>query len=269
MQKRQGAGGTSKSMVEARKVYFDNNFFDHWLISHQDQGKDFAGRFRSAGWVWCLSDDLLRELLVPGNERFVSQYMQCFLPLLAQSLVCRNAGQVVREELRGQRVQPFEFHEALTPLRGFLEEIASGNFSRMNRIWSLSDQWRNSDQQLKRELEHARQRGARRLKLERFLFLKIRQHLISLQVENPEEEANRMLSNLHMFPHLRTHSMVAYELSYRSFRVQGMCDLRHLVHAVDADVLVTDDKWMKEIAEQLFHGNPMVWTREVFFKALN
>jgi len=259
-------------MIEVERVYLDSSVLDP---SFARDASDFAGRFQKLGWVWCRSDEQIVELLdaarSPEGQQFIQQCAQRLLPLLPESLMCRNGAQVVLEELRGQPVRPFEDGETLSLLQVFWEELANGNFSRSHRIWSSSDQWRSRHEQFKRKLEHARQRGARKIEWEKFLFLKIRKHLISLRSENPDEGANQVLSHPHMFPHLRTHSMAAYKLSYDAFpfRASAMFDLLHLVHAVDVDVLVTNDRMMKDMAEEIFHGHPVVWTKEVLFEALN
>ncbi len=73
--------------------------------------------------------------------------------------MCRSVGKVVFEELRGgERVQPFERNNELIPC--FLEEIARGDFSRIQLAWFLSDSSRDEDRQLRDRLKVARQRAS-------------------------------------------------------------------------------------------------------------
>ena len=85
-----------------------------------------------------------------------------------------------------------------------------------------------------------------------------------------KKELANVLSSPHVFPHVWTHSLAAYKLSYgSSFGAGEMVDLLHLVHATDVDVLVTNDGRMTQIAKQVFGSTPVVWTKEVFFKKLD
>lgn len=256
-----------------KNIYLDNNFFN-LRLAHLDQ-QSLAQYFASAGLQWCFSEELLLELFYsiqePNTEKrqMMTRWASFCLALWPNSKVFQNYARILLGELDKKNMNMFYEKEEVGPIKEILDELSEGKTpSNISFAWEKNNEVKNSDEQFCLRLQALRQKGARELPLEQFSILFLMKRLAVDSPQDVEGRVREIVSNLLMYPHMRTYLSAAHKLSYVRTGKRHMFDQKHLVYATDMDYFVTDDGPMAILANQIFQGRPSVLTQEEFFELI-
>lgn len=256
-----------------QNVYLDNNFFNLRLTKCDPN--ILAQSFTSAGLRWCLSEELLLELFNSARQseniekRQKMQYWASFcLALWPNSEVFRKFSQIILEELKRKLSDIFYEKEEIKPIKGLLEKLSKGEFNSniLLSAFKSADELKNSDNIFHQKLQGLRQGGAKRLVFVQFSKVLLNKVLNDVQSQDVERKTGEIMSDLSVFPHVRTFLFTAHSLSYKRTGKSHYFDQRHLVYATDMDYFVSDDNQMAILAKQIFQTKPKVVTQKYFFK---
>lgn len=254
-------------------IYFDNNFFNKKIVTFikvRENKEMFLRPFRDKQWTWCFSEELLRELFSIANSKrtFLLQDLALLCSeMLPYSYVLRNYAKILEDELSERTRIVFEPMTTLEKINPWLKSVADGQIPYQWQDLLLdSNERKNEDRAFLKGIHNIYKNVGKTLPFYAFAIHFLETNIKRHGAKDPHKKAQYVFDNIDNYPHTRAFLLTSYDYSYNKKSNKNMPDLRHIVHSVDMDWFITDDKDMSRLMKWIFSNTPQIIKQKDFLE---